>query len=173
MLVHKLRARLRSIAIGKNTIIHDKPKLNCRLHNLMLENKPIDKLIFSHSDTDLSESFAPNSGRVFYINDKLSTPQAFIDFCNQNEIDSILIEGGSEVYSWFLKNNLVDRVILFYRPAFIGGDGLNVVKSQNITEIAKLSDFNVVSTSVVADNIMVDLYKKSDRKGEPLCLLDW
>ncbi|HQJ05857.1 MAG TPA: dihydrofolate reductase family protein, partial [Spirochaetota bacterium] len=81
------------------------------------------------------------------------------------EIDSILVEGGSKVYSWFLKNEIVDRVILFYKPSFLGNDGLSVVGDNNVKTIDQLKEFNVVSAKIVDNNFMIDM-----SKGEPLCL---
>ncbi len=173
-LTHKFRARLKAIAVGKNTVIHDRPKLNCRLDDLQLGYKPTDKLIFAEPDESLTSSFADNPGRVFFIDKKISSSaETFIDFCNQNEIDSVLVEGGSGVYTWFLQNGLVDRVVLFYRPTFIGDDGKNVVKNLNVTQIRQLQDFSIVKSEVIDDNIMIDMYRQTSMQGEPLCLLDW
>lgn len=122
----------------------------------------------------LTSSFADNHGRVFFIDKKISSSvETFIDFCSKNEIDSILVEGGSGVYTWFLQNGLVDRVVLFYRPTFIGADGKNVVGDLNVTQIKQLEDFSIVKSEVIDDNIMIDMYKQSSMQGEPLCLLDW
>jgi isocitrate dehydrogenase len=37
--------------------------------------------------------------------------QAVIDFCRTHGIDSVLVEGGGKVLSWFIKNDLADRCI--------------------------------------------------------------
>lgn len=39
----------------------------------------------------------------------------------EKSIARIIVEGGSEVYSSFLKQNLVDKVVLFMAPLFLGG----------------------------------------------------
>ncbi|MBP5706621.1 MAG: bifunctional diaminohydroxyphosphoribosylaminopyrimidine deaminase/5-amino-6-(5-phosphoribosylamino)uracil reductase RibD [Spirochaetales bacterium] len=169
-IVHELRGRLRAIAVGKNTIIHDKPRLNCRVDDEHLSNKPIDKIIFAEQGEVSTECFAPNDGRIFFADSKnLSSPDDFISFCVQNEIDSILVEGGSGIYTWFLQNDLADRIILFYRPSFMGSDGLNVVGGLGITKIHQLMNYHILNVQQVGDNIMVDLVRSGD-EGAAICL---
>lgn len=164
-IVHKLRLRLKAIAVGKNTIKMDKPKLNCRLKNH--ENKPIDKLIFSNDKINL-KNLAPNPGKVFFINKEISSSKNnFIKFCNDNEIDSILVEGGGKVYTWFLENDLVDRIFLFYKPAFLGDDGIPVFTKKGSKFVNKLKDFKIIKTETIDDNFLIEL-----SNGEPICLLD-
>jgi len=164
-LVHKLRLRLKSIAVGKNTILKDKPLLNCRLPNY--EDKIIDKLVFTNSnDRALFESFAKNEGRNFFIDKKITeTRDSFINFCIENQIDSILVEGGAHVYTWFLENDLVDRVFVFYKPAFLGSDGIDVCLSKGKSLISELQEFSILNIKKLENNIMVDMIK-----GEEICL---
>ncbi|MBR3731699.1 MAG: bifunctional diaminohydroxyphosphoribosylaminopyrimidine deaminase/5-amino-6-(5-phosphoribosylamino)uracil reductase RibD [Spirochaetales bacterium] len=169
-IVHDLRGRLKAIAVGKNTVIHDKPRLNCRSDNPALQNKPVDKIIFAEQSDVPTDSFAPNGGRIFFADRSItSSPDDFISFCMQHEIDSVLVEGGSGVYTWFLQNGLADRIILFYRPSFMGADGLNVVGGLGVTKIHQLMNFNIHSVKQLGDNIMIDLSRIGT---EALCLLD-
>jgi len=164
-IVHKLRLKIRSIAVGHNTVIKDNPQLNCRLKGF--ENKPLDKLVFAEKKIE-KFSFAENSGNIYTIDRELSTDgKSFIDFCNEKRIDSVLVEGGSRVYSWFLKNDLVDRIFLFYKPAFMGNDGVPIIQERKINLIKSLSDYNINEVKIIDDNFMIDLYR-----GEALCLLD-
>lgn len=167
-IVHKLRLRLNTIAVGRKTVLIDKPLLNCRLDNY--KDKPINKLIFSKSTKSetLFSSFASNSGKNFIIDESITkSKESFIEFCNKEEIDSILVEGGSDVYTWFLANDLVDRVFLFYKPAFLGKDGKNIYNKTGALLISELSEFEIVNIKKLENNIMIEL-----TKGEPLCLLE-
>lgn len=164
-IVHKLRLRLKAIAIGHRTIVIDNPSLNCRLKGY--ESKPVDKIIFSN-EKEINYNFARNDGKV-YIASKTTTVNrdTFIDFCIERGIDSILVEGGSRVYTWFLENNLVDRVFLFYKPSFLGSDALNIIKEQKIKKIDFLKELTLVDIRLLYNNFLVEL-----SNGEPICLLD-
>ncbi len=167
-IVHELRGRLKAVAVGKNTVIHDKPHLNCRSDNPSLQNKPVDKIIFAEQNDVPTDSFASDGGRILFADrQKISSPDDFISFCMVHEIDSVLVEGGSGVYTWFLQNDLADRIILFYRPSFMGSDGLNVVGGLGVTKIHQLMNFHIHSVKQVGDNIMVDLSRSG---AEALCL---
>ena len=96
----------------------------------------------------------------------LKDKNEFINFCNDNEIDSVLVEGGGGVYTWFIENNLADEIFLFYRPAFIGRDGINFFNGWGTERIESLRDYKAVRTELIDNNILMHLAMK-----EPLCLL--
>lgn len=167
-IAHALRLRLKGICIGRKSIINDAPRLNCRLKGF--EDKPTDKLIFSSSeDPALCASFGENGGKSFFISPELTKdPAVFLDFCKKQQFDSLLLEGGSGVYSWFLNNNLVDHLFLFYKPAFLGNDGIAVYNRTGITEIGQLAEFKTAGCRTLDNNIMVEMVK-----DEQLDLLGW
>lgn len=170
-IAHQLRARLRGLVVGAGTLKADRPRLNCRLPGLA--NKQVDKIIFSRNSRDslqgegLLHSIQESPGRVHVVNpESLSKPSDFLNFCAAQSIDSVLVEGGRQVHTWFVKNELADRFFLFYRPAFLGNDGVSVVDAMGLDRIADLKDWKINSIEKVDDNIMIDL-----ARGEPLCLL--
>jgi diaminohydroxyphosphoribosylaminopyrimidine deaminase/5-amino-6-(5-phosphoribosylamino)uracil reductase len=162
-IAHQLRLRLKSIAVGKNTIVKDKPQLNCRLDGFT--DKAVDKLIFSSRAIN-TDCLAPNDGKVYFIDKSISrTKRDFINFCLSKDIDSILVEGGGELITWFLKNDFVDRIFLFYKPSFLGADGISVFLNKGVKQIRELEEFNIVDVKIIDNNFMVEL-----SRGEPICL---
>jgi len=162
-IVHKLRLRMSTIAIGKNTIIKDKPILNCRLKGF--NNKPVNKIIFSNEKLN-TDSFGNNPGKILYTDKKItSTKETFISFCNENNIDSILVEGGGKIHTWFLENNLVDKIYLFYKPSFLGSDGIPLYNGYSTQKIDQLKDFKINNIKKIKNNFLVELIKEKD-----LCL---
>jgi diaminohydroxyphosphoribosylaminopyrimidine deaminase/5-amino-6-(5-phosphoribosylamino)uracil reductase len=163
-----LRRRLKAILIGKNTLVEDHPRLNCRFPGC--EHKPLDKIVLTSSPQLVQEhpafqALSGSPGRVFAL--EARTREAFLEFCVSQKMDSVLVEGGGKVLQWFLKNSLADRVILFYRPCFMGNDGRPVVSGEGPEKLSELFDFSVVGTHILGNNVMIDL-----AKGEPLCLRD-
>lgn len=165
---HALRRRLRAIAIGSRTLETDHPRLTCRLPGW--EQKPVDKIVFSHRDTSTLDTTGLFSGpgRVMVINgDDFKEPVDFLKFCTDAGIDSVLVEGGGGLHTWFLRHRLVDRIFLFYRPAFLGNDGIPMVRPLGKKSVDELEDFSLAGVRAVDGNVLVDLYR-----GEALCLLD-
>lgn len=149
-MVQKLRSRIAGIVVGGATWRHDKPRLNCRIDGF--ENKHILKIIFSNN--------LPNDEDYYLINNEASQkPSHVMSDLYAKGIDSLLIEGGSEVYRWFIKNNFVDLVYLFYKPAFMG-EGISVVKSLGFTKVSELNEFAIQETKIIDSNILVILRRK-------------
>jgi diaminohydroxyphosphoribosylaminopyrimidine deaminase/5-amino-6-(5-phosphoribosylamino)uracil reductase len=49
---------------------------------------------------------------------------------------SVMIEGGAVTATHALRRRVVDRVFLFYAPKIIGGDGMPMIASLGVTEVA-------------------------------------
>ncbi len=164
--VHKIRRTVSAIAVGHNTVIKDNPQLNCRIAGF--ESKPIKKIIFTNQNNDYFSKFniSNNPGEIFTVNSKLlNNKEEFYEFCIKNEICSILIEGGSGVYTEFIKSGLVDRLFVFYKTGFFGADALPAVRNLSIDNPSMIESFAINKIENVDGDIMLDLYK-----GEPLCL---
>ena len=74
------------------------------------------------------------------------------------QITSILVEGGSKIYSSFIKQNLFDDIYLFVSPKILGS-GLKTfseIKSKKLGDAVKL---NIRKTQIVGDDILIELVK--------------
>lgn len=113
----KLRLRLKGICVGGETVRVDSPRLSCRL--VGFENKEMDRIIFSRKinrQDPIIQYFNDLPGRVFIAGEnETKNAESFYQFLLEQKIDSLLVEGGSQVAAWFLKNNLVDRI--FFLPS--------------------------------------------------------
>ncbi|MCG8571929.1 MAG: bifunctional diaminohydroxyphosphoribosylaminopyrimidine deaminase/5-amino-6-(5-phosphoribosylamino)uracil reductase RibD [Spirochaetes bacterium] len=166
--VHFLRSRIKAIAIGKKTVNIDQPHLNCRYPGF--QNKPVDKLIFTKTSfyQGNQTNFASHTGKIYTIDPSLTqNPQDFLDFCLEKEIDSILVEGGSWLYTWFLEKHLVNCLYLFYKPAFLGNDGISVSQVSGIQSISKLKEFHIHKTEKLENNFLVVCVPEGEK-----CLLE-
>ena len=67
-------------------------------------------------------------------------------------ITSVLVEGGATPYSFFHKENLVDKLLVFQAPLIIGGDGINSI---GILPIDQLEASSTVQIS----------FSRGDRRG--------
>jgi diaminohydroxyphosphoribosylaminopyrimidine deaminase/5-amino-6-(5-phosphoribosylamino)uracil reductase len=60
-------------------------------------------------------------------------PRSVLEDLGANEVTSILLEGGGEVNASFLAAGLVDKVLLFVAPTFLGGrDAVPVVGGKGV-----------------------------------------
>lgn len=145
--VHKLRHKCSAIMVGIGTVLADNPSLNTRLDTedardpirIIVDTRgkiPIDaKVINIDSNaraivatTDLIEKSKLKSliekGVTVIVCPLLSGRvdlRYLLEALHKRGIDSILLEGGSELNFNMLKEDLVDKVISFIAPKLIGG----------------------------------------------------
>ena len=82
----------------------------------------------------------------------------------QREIMSVLVEGGGELNSSFLKEDLFDKVVLFYGPLFIGGKGASgLVAGKGIDFLKDAYKVDIVSIKKLKDDICVEGYVHGNR----------
>ena len=192
---HFLRANCDAILIGKNTLIKDNPRLDCRIDGL--EEYSAKKVIISQSldfvnqlsDYEISKNNSEiiiltgmsNERKIFKENLspnfslKIIFCEEFIDKNNckkikfssamsnliQENINSVLIEGGSQIITQFLQEDLIDKIIWARSNKIIGGDGIPAIGNMYLTDISKsLQNFQRLETLDFESDIIEILQKK-------------
>jgi len=161
--VHKLRSKVDAVLVGSKTIIKDNPELTIhkkrgknpkrivlnasgRLpsNSLILKNNKDNKtIIVTFRVTRLLENFHAEIWEVKKTTKGKINLVEFLKKAGQEGIVSILVEGGKEIFTSFLKNRLVDKVYYFLSPKILGkgleafGDlGINRIKdSLNLKDV--------------------------------------
>ena len=85
----------------------------------------------------------------------VSTPKEAIDVLRNLNINTPFISGGSSIYSEFLKNNLVDKIILGLNSTFIS-NGIKIFNQDFETKY-----FKFVKAEKIKDNILYIEMKKT------------
>ena len=114
-LVHKWRAEEQAILVGTNTVLQDNPSLTVRdwtgqnpirividkieklSKDLNVFNNEAETIIISEKNTDFSKNIASQICEILY----------------QNEINSVIIEGGSKTLQTFIDENFWDEARIF------------------------------------------------------------
>ena len=119
-LTHILRASVDGIAVGKNTLLIDNPKLNVR--NVDIKNSNPKKIVFwgadpnidphlsKYSDIHFITSFSHKADNVIPILDENFDLNKL--FKNLN-INSLIVEGGNFLHNYFTSNALYDKFFWF------------------------------------------------------------
>lgn len=102
---HLERARHEAILVGGRTAEIDRPKLDVRLPGLETRS-PLRLLLARNSRAGGDDDY-----RV------LGAPSAIADL---EGVDHLLVEGGAETAAAFLREGLVDRLLLYRAPILIG-----------------------------------------------------
>lgn len=154
-LVHKWRSEEQAILVGTQTVIDDNPKLNTRdwsgnnpVRVVLDKNNRIAKesfvfdnsvktIVFTKSTTALSTE---NTNFEIIDFDQNIIPQ-ILDVLHQNQIQSIIIEGGLQTLQSFIDQNIWDEARIFIgKTSFEKGTKAPNIQKKNVSKTYVLSD---------------------------------
>ncbi|HQG13974.1 MAG TPA: bifunctional diaminohydroxyphosphoribosylaminopyrimidine deaminase/5-amino-6-(5-phosphoribosylamino)uracil reductase RibD [bacterium] len=180
--VHRIRGTVDAVMVGGGTVRKDDPRLNVRLknwHGLMpvavvvdsalniprsarLFRRPKQSCIFAttakapasrvrwieKNGFTVMRCRATGSGRVFLPH--------MLQKLGELGITSILLEGGGELFSDFIKRKLVDHMVVCMAPVFIGGGGKDFLPGIAIPSIDEVVKLSGVSMQRFGDNFVIE-----------------
>ncbi len=152
----KLRSKNQAILVGENTFRIDDPQLTVRKTDLKfppirivlikdINTVNLGQRIFSSpepiwflSSTRPEQEFPKN---VQIYTDQWSV-EKIVEFLFKKGIQSLLVEGGSSIQADFVEANLIDKLIVYLAPKFLG-QGLPAI-NKNIGKVMKFSKPEIV-----------------------------
>lgn len=154
-LVHKWRSEEQAILAGTQTVIDDNPKLNTRdwsgnnpVRVVLDQNNRIskDSFIFDNSVKTIvftkSETAISTENTIFEVIDfnQNIIPQ-ILAVLYQNQIQSVIIEGGLQTLQTFIDQNLWDEARIFVgKTIFKKGIQAPIIQKKNVTRTYIQSD---------------------------------
>ncbi len=179
-LVHRLRSRHQAVLVGVNTIIQDDPQLTLRLVKgknpirIVVDSKlrsPLRAKIFKGkrgAKTMLAVTSKANKKRIRDLKKKgveilvlKKNRVGHVDLedllqkLGEKNIRSLLVEGGSKVITSFLKQKLVDRMVIVIAPLIIG-KGIRGIESMRTRKAGDLPSFSSVKIYECGDDVILD-----------------
>lgn len=148
-LVHKWRSQEQAILIGYNTLINDNPLLTTRL----AQGKNPIRLVLSRTiDLPADLNIFNDDAKTIFFNpvkddfknniefvkiDWNNKGQQVLDYCFENNISSVIIEGGTNTICNFMNINAWDEALVFVNPVkkFEHGISAPEIKLNNITPV--------------------------------------
>jgi len=181
---HRLRARHMAIAVGVETVIQDDPSLNVRhvqgkdpvpivldtTGRIPLSSKllqPPSKAIIATCSVseEAEQQIRETDAQVWRLpeaNGRVSI-EALLTRMGEEQLDSLLIEGGGEIAASFLEASAIDKVSFFYAPILIGGrDAVPGIGGIGIERIAEAMRLERVQTRMLGEDLYLTGYP-SDR----------
>jgi len=193
--VHELRDAVDAILVGIGTVINDNPSLTTRLTDK--EGKDAVRVVVdSKAQIPLTsrvlnlDSMAPTlvavtqkapenkilqlqaaGAEVLVVperNDGKVSLKALMEILGTRQITNVMIEGGSEINASALKEGIVDKVMIFIAPKFIGGKTApGLVGGQGIEHLSNAIGLQDVQISKIGEDILVEGYIRG--AGIPAC----
>ncbi|HUN55108.1 MAG TPA: bifunctional diaminohydroxyphosphoribosylaminopyrimidine deaminase/5-amino-6-(5-phosphoribosylamino)uracil reductase RibD [Smithella sp.] len=177
---HRLRAEHDAILVGRRTVSRDDPKLSVRLARgrnplrvivdsgltiplraKVLRDISLSRTLIATLKTAADPQFkrlAASGAEVITVgadkNGKVDLKK-LLKMLAARKISSILIEGGAEVITSVLKNNLADRLVTIIAPKIIGR-GIEAVGDLNIRKLASAKKISIEKILRRGDDIILD-----------------
>ena len=186
---HMLRRDYGAVLVGRQTILKDNPMLNIRYGIDHPEDRPVRIVLDPQLQISVNSKIINSGGNVLiYTANEISSILkkkveskggqivAMPDGTGKIDIDAlskdlyergicaVLVEGGANTITQFLKNDLWDEYHFFVAPKFIGKNGIDVY--DDLPEEMVL--LNSVSESEKCGDDIHILYK--NKNGVELCL---
>ena len=76
----------------------------------------------------------------------------------------LLVEGGGETATRFVRTELADKLTLFYAPKLLGSEGIPMIGALRATKVAESLQFSVSEVGRVGDDVAVTLYPGSEEE---------
>ena len=175
--LHRLRRDMDAILVGKNTINVDDPLLTVR----HVKGKNPIRIILDSSGTistnskivktaNKSSTILVVTERATRITSKLDKKRVEIIRCGRNKINlkkllnilqkrgisKILLEGGGITNWYFLKEKLVDELILTVTPYILGGkDAISLVQGDGFGKLSKSPSFKLKKIKRMKNEIIL------------------
>lgn len=174
--VQKLRQMYDAVLIGKNTCIKDNPMLNVRNdkfrspYRIIIDrNLELPKYLNIFNEGDVSKTIiitsrqAPNIKspvKIIQIKDKngIIPFKSVFNQLNKMGIISILVEGGSFVFSEIIKQKLFDDILIFIAPK-VFGNGVSAFGNIRINNMNKSINLRIRNIRYFGNDILLNIKK--------------
>lgn len=181
--VHQLRHQYDAVLVGADTVRVDNPRLTVRLiegrqpwrvvlssrldiplNSEVLQDDFREKtIIFSTPafDPQQRRAIEAQGVKVEIVNPDLQgrvDVQAVVSRLGQMGISSLLVEGGSRIFSEFISRQLFDKISFFLAPIIIG-DGISAIGDLQTGKIAAALRLQHIEMETINDQILLQGYR--------------
>ena len=180
--LHNLRDSFDAILVGRGTLLADNPSLTTRTSTggrdpvrVVLDSSlqiPLDSKILqldSKAQTILICTKQADPQKVKMLSELKNVQvhtvkqqqdggldlESLLHFLGKTGICSLLVEGGAEVHTSFLKHGLVDRVMLFMAPLFAGTSGTGLLCDFSVSDRQAAPMLHNVIYTPLGDDILI------------------
>jgi diaminohydroxyphosphoribosylaminopyrimidine deaminase/5-amino-6-(5-phosphoribosylamino)uracil reductase len=180
--VHRLRNQVDAVLVGAETVRRDNPRLTCRIRGgrdplrIILDGRlritPQAQVIAQPLTVPtLVVTAVKKPNRKIRLLEQcgaevlsLPGPEEKVTFSRllrelaKRGIKSVMIEGGAEIAAAALRAGAVDKVLFFYAPKLLGGEGKEMVGWLKIPRVARAIKVHTIEMERLGEDVVISGY---------------
>lgn len=180
---HQLRNEVDCILIGAGTLRRDDPHLTVRLNHGGNNHQPMVVVLDARLDAPLKRKIfqvkerkvvfattwnSPEEKRralmncgaeVWALNADLTGRvdlKELLKMLAEKQVTHLLVEGGGGVFSSFISEHLVDRIVAILAPKLLGGQAIDWLPEMNIRNLEDALELDKISVKTLGDNVLIE-----------------
>jgi diaminohydroxyphosphoribosylaminopyrimidine deaminase/5-amino-6-(5-phosphoribosylamino)uracil reductase len=187
-IVHRLRNQVDALVTGVGTVLVDDPQLTCRIPKgrnplrvildshlripltakLLHQPDPAKSVIITSDRSSQRKARAIESlgARVWRVKlrDGRIPWRATLRRLAAEDVLSVMIESGATTAAWALRQRAVDKILFFYAPKILGGDGRVMIDALGIRRVRHAIRLQEMRVQKSGPDILVSAYLGKGRK---------
>ncbi len=180
-LVHRLRDQVDAIMVGVGTVVADDPQLTVRhlrgrdplrvivdsglrmpaTARVLNQESTADTLVATTvNGSDRGAALRANGAELLVCKERNGRVDLvdLLRHLGARGVQSILLEGGATLAGEFVRQGLVDKVMFFYAPKLVAGEGRGLFSGMGAEMMAESIALNGVRIARVGDDVLVTGY---------------
>jgi len=181
---HELRAEAGAVLVGANTARTDDPMLTARdlpTTPPLITRVVLDPHLTTSPESKLANTTDEASVVVFALESALDGREKkleergvevvaapgskedmdlrfVLEELGGRGVKGLLVEGGGETATRFVREGLADKMTLFYAPRLLGAEGVPMIGALRATKVAESLRFSVSDVEKIGEDVAVTLY---------------
>ena len=161
--VDALRGRVDAVMVGSKTVLKDDPSLTCKIPG---SKQPL-RIVAAGKSRIQSSAKVLSGAKISEVliakgpNGRVDLRRLLKDL-GKAGIVHLLVEGGGELASSFIKERLVDQYLFFIAPKIIGGrDAVTSVEGLGIKDLKSAAVLKNMKVHKIGGDILIEAYRNS------------
>ena len=149
--VHVLRSTADAIVVGTGTVLSDDPALTVRLGDVSMSRQPL-RVVVGRRQLPASARVLDDAAPTLLVSDR--DPGAVLKVLAERDVVSVLLEGGPTLAGAFMGAGVVDKVVGYLAPAFLGS-GAAALGDAGIATLGDALRWHVDALDMVGGDVRV------------------
>ncbi|NYJ07908.1 bifunctional diaminohydroxyphosphoribosylaminopyrimidine deaminase/5-amino-6-(5-phosphoribosylamino)uracil reductase RibD [Petropleomorpha daqingensis] len=150
--VHRLRAGCDAVVVGSGTALTDDPQLTVR--DVEGARQPLRVVVDRRGRLPATARVLDDAAPTHVSS--AATPRALLDELFARDVRRLLLEGGPTLAAAFLRDGLVDEIVMHLAPKLLGS-GAPLVGDLGIPTIADALDLDISDVTLLGRDLQVRL----------------